>query len=62
VLARPGLSVSEIVAAGGRRISVGGALTWVGVHAMVAAAEKMRDLGDFSALDVRVRIEEWLDG
>ena len=60
VLARPGLTLSEIAAAGGRRISVGGALTWVAVGAMAAAAERMRDLGDFSALDVPVEIEQWL--
>jgi hypothetical protein len=62
VLARPGLSVSEIVEAGGRRISVGGALTWVAVSAMVEAAEKMRDGGDLAALGARVRLEEWLGG
>jgi len=62
VLARPGLSMSEIVAAGGRRISVGGGLTWVAVGAMVAAAERMRDFGDFSALDVSVSLREWLAG
>jgi 2-methylisocitrate lyase-like PEP mutase family enzyme len=62
VLARPGLSMREIVDAGGRRVSVGGALTWVAVAAMAAAAEKMRDDGDFSQLDAPVRIEEWLGG
>ena len=60
VLARPGLTASEIAAAGGRRISVGGALTWVAVGAMAAAAERMRDDGDFSALDAPVEIERWL--
>jgi 2-methylisocitrate lyase-like PEP mutase family enzyme len=60
VLARPGLSLTEIAAAGARRISVGGALTWVAVSAMAAAAEKMRDLGDFSSLDVSVRLQDWL--
>ena len=50
VLAHRGLSMSEIVEAGGRRISVGGALTWVAVGALVAAAEQIRDHGDFSAL------------
>jgi 2-methylisocitrate lyase-like PEP mutase family enzyme len=60
VLARPGLSLAEIAAAGARRISVGGALTWVAVSAMAAAAEKMRDLGDFSSLDVSVRLQDWL--
>ena len=62
VLARPELSMREIAAAGGRRVSVGGALTWTAVAAMVSAAEKMRDDGDFSALGVPVRIREWLDG
>jgi 2-methylisocitrate lyase-like PEP mutase family enzyme len=62
VLARPGLSLSEIVAAGARRISVGGALTWVAVGAMATAAEEMRDAGDFSSLAARVQIEEWLGG
>jgi 2-methylisocitrate lyase-like PEP mutase family enzyme len=60
VLARPGLSMSEIAAAGAQRISVGGALTWVAVSAMAAAAERMRDFGDFSSLAAPVRIEEWL--
>jgi 2-methylisocitrate lyase-like PEP mutase family enzyme len=50
VLAHPGLSVAEIAEAGGQRISVGGALTWVAVRAMAAAAERIRDGGDLSAL------------
>jgi 2-methylisocitrate lyase-like PEP mutase family enzyme len=60
VLARPRLAMSEIAAAGAQRISVGGALTWVAVSAMAAAAEKMRDFGDFSSLAAPVRLEEWL--
>ena len=60
VLAHRGLSMSEIVEAGGRRISVGGALTWVAVGAMASAAERMRDAGDFSVLAAPVRIDEWL--
>ena len=62
VLARPGLSMREIADAGARRVSVGGALTWVAVGAMAAAAEQMRDNGDFSSLDAPVRIAEWLGG
>lgn len=58
VLARPGLTVAEIAAAGARRISVGGALAWVAVNAMVTAAERMRADGDFSALAVPSRIRE----
>jgi 2-methylisocitrate lyase-like PEP mutase family enzyme len=60
VLAHRGLSVSEIVEAGGQRISVGGALTWVAAHAMVAAAEQIRDAGDLSALTGAGRISDWL--
>ena len=50
VLAQRGLTMSEIVAAGAQRVSVGGALTWVARNAFVAAAERIRDDGDFSAL------------
>ncbi|HEV8104467.1 MAG TPA: isocitrate lyase/phosphoenolpyruvate mutase family protein [Gaiellaceae bacterium] len=50
VLAHRGLTMAAIVDAGGQRVSVGGALTWVAVNAMVAAAERMRDDGDFSSL------------
>jgi 2-methylisocitrate lyase-like PEP mutase family enzyme len=62
VLARPDLTVGEIAAAGGRRISVGGSLTWVAVGAMASAAERIRDTGDLSALAASVRIGEWLGG
>ena len=62
VLALPGLSVGEIAAAGGRRISVGSGLAWVAVGAMVAAAEQIRDTGDLSPLAAPVRISEWLGG
>jgi 2-methylisocitrate lyase-like PEP mutase family enzyme len=62
VLAHPGLSMSEIVDAGGRRISVGGALTWVAVAAMAAAAEQVRDTGDFSSLAAPDPFDEWLGG
>jgi len=61
-LARPDLSMREIVAAGARRVSVGGALTWTAVAAMFSAAVEMRDDGDFSSLGVSVRLEEWLGG
>ena len=53
VLARPSLTVGEIAAAGARRVSVGGALTWVALRAMADAATAMRDDGDFSALTAR---------
>jgi 2-methylisocitrate lyase-like PEP mutase family enzyme len=60
VLAHRGLSLSEIVEAGGQRISVGGALTWVAVGALAAAAEQIRDHGDFSALVAPAQLREWL--
>src|SRR3954447_4521635 len=62
VLAHPGLTTSEIAGAGARRVSVGGALTWVAVNAMVGAAKKMRDDGDFSALRGPGEIRDWLAG
>ena len=62
VLALPGLSVAEIIAAGAQRISVGGALTWVAVRAMADAAIALRDTGDLSALAARVPLDEWLAG
>jgi 2-methylisocitrate lyase-like PEP mutase family enzyme len=60
VLAWKGLSVREIVDAGAQRISVGGALTWVAVSAMAAAAEEMRERGTFTALGVSPPIRDWL--
>jgi 2-methylisocitrate lyase-like PEP mutase family enzyme len=39
VLARPDLKMRDIVEAGARRVSVGGALTWVAVSALVDAAK-----------------------
>ena len=60
VLAIPGLSFADLVAAGARRVSVGGSLTWVAVRAMADAAEAIRDAGDFSALGARLPLDEWL--
>jgi 2-methylisocitrate lyase-like PEP mutase family enzyme len=60
VLAHPGLSMSEVVEAGGQRVSVGGGLTWVGLAAAVAAAERIRDEGDFSVLGAQVNLKDWL--
>ena len=62
VLALPGLSLAEIVAAGAQRVSVGGSLTWVAVRAMADAATAIRDTGDFSALAARVPLGEWFAG
>jgi len=60
VLALPGLTVREIVEAGGQRISVGGSLTWVAVKAMADAAAEIRDTGDLSSLSARLPLGEWL--
>jgi 2-methylisocitrate lyase-like PEP mutase family enzyme len=63
VLAHAGLTLAEIADAGARRISLGGALTWVAVDAMASAASKMRDDGDFSSLGVpSAPLGEWLGG
>jgi 2-methylisocitrate lyase-like PEP mutase family enzyme len=62
VLAHRGLSMDVIAEAGGQRVSVGGALTWAAVGGMVAAAERMRDDGDFSGLAPPARLKEWLAG
>jgi 2-methylisocitrate lyase-like PEP mutase family enzyme len=59
VLALPGLSLAEIVAAGARRVSVGGALTWVAVGAMADSAKAMRDTGDLASLATRLPLDEW---
>ena len=60
VLARPGLSLSEIVEAGAQRVSVGGSLTWSAVNALATAATEIRDRGDFSSLGDGSRLREWL--
>ena len=61
VLAHPGLSLSEIADAGAQRISVGGALAWVAVAAMAAAAQEIA-AGDFSSLGARLPLAAWFDG
>ena len=60
VLANRSLSLRELVDAGARRVSVGGALAWAAVAALTTAAENMRDNGDFSLLGSSGRLEEWL--
>jgi 2-methylisocitrate lyase-like PEP mutase family enzyme len=62
VLALPGLSLAEIVAAGARRVSVGGGFTWIAVRAMADAATAVRDSGDLSSLAARLPLDEWLAG
>ena len=42
VLALPGMSLPDIVAAGAQRISVGGGLAWAAVNGLVAAASELQ--------------------
>ena len=60
VLAGPGLSVAEIVEAGGQRVSAGGRLAWVAINAMAAAAEELRAGGDLPPLADPAQIIEWI--
>jgi 2-methylisocitrate lyase-like PEP mutase family enzyme len=59
VLAVPGLSFTEIAAAGAQRVSVGGALTWVAAQATAEAAMAIRDNGDFTVLRARLPLADW---
>ena len=58
VLARPTLTFAEIAGAGAQRISVGGALTWTAVTALVDAAKAIRR-GDFSSLGSGAVLDAW---
>jgi 2-methylisocitrate lyase-like PEP mutase family enzyme len=60
VLARPGLTAAEIFEAGAQRISVGGALTWTAVNALLEAATGIAERGDFSSLGDGSRVAGWL--
>jgi 2-methylisocitrate lyase-like PEP mutase family enzyme len=60
VVARPALTVDDVFAAGAQRVSVGGALAWVGYSAIASAAERIRDEGDLGALASRVDLASWL--
>jgi 2-methylisocitrate lyase-like PEP mutase family enzyme len=60
VLARPKLSLTEIVEAGAQRVSVGGSLAFVAVAAMASAAEAIRDDGDFAPIAMPPKIVDWL--
>ncbi|MHA1164505.1 MAG: isocitrate lyase/PEP mutase family protein [Alphaproteobacteria bacterium] len=50
VLATPALTVAEIARAGGKRISVGGALARAGIGGFLDAAREMADAGGFARL------------
>ena len=38
---------------------MGGGLTWIGINAMAAAAESIRDTGDLSSLAAELPLERW---
>jgi 2-methylisocitrate lyase-like PEP mutase family enzyme len=57
---RLGLTFDEIAAAGAQRVSVGGGLTWTATNAMIEAAERIIDAGDFSGTGTPGRVKEWL--
>jgi 2-methylisocitrate lyase-like PEP mutase family enzyme len=59
VLARPNLTMAELVEAGAQRISVGGALTWTAVDASVSAARAIAERGDFSGLRPAPPLDDW---
>jgi 2-methylisocitrate lyase-like PEP mutase family enzyme len=59
VLARPNLTMAQLVEAGAQRVSVGGALTWTAVQAFASAAEAIRDRGDFTGLAAAPPLDEW---
>jgi 2-methylisocitrate lyase-like PEP mutase family enzyme len=60
VLGTPAMSVGEIAAAGGQRVSVGGSLAWATIEAMAEIAVRMRDDGDLSGLRPGTRVARWL--
>ena len=60
VLALGGLTVVELADAGAQRISVGGGLAWVAIQALADAAQAIRETGDFSSLDTRLPLRDWL--
>jgi 2-methylisocitrate lyase-like PEP mutase family enzyme len=59
VLAVRDLSFTDLAEAGAQRVSVGGSLTWTAVTAMRAAAEAIRNRGDFSLLGSPPPLDEW---
>ncbi len=59
VLARRQFTMIQLGDAGARRISVGGALTWVAADAMVRAATAIRDRGDLSVLGADNPAGQW---
>jgi 2-methylisocitrate lyase-like PEP mutase family enzyme len=53
-----GLGRDQIFAAGAQRISTAGGLTYAAANAVIDAAERIRDEGDFSGLGLPNRVTE----
>jgi 2-methylisocitrate lyase-like PEP mutase family enzyme len=60
VIARPKLPLADVFEAGAQRVSLGGSLAFVAVSAMAAAAESIRDDGDFTPIALGPELGEWL--
>jgi 2-methylisocitrate lyase-like PEP mutase family enzyme len=54
------MSLADLAAAGAKRVSLGGALTWVAAAALVQAAERIWREGDFAGLAAEALPPEWL--
>lgn len=59
VLARREWTFRDLAEAGARRVSVGGALAWAAVRAVVEAASAIRERGDFSVLGAPPDLSGW---
>ena len=62
VLVLPGMSVADAFAAGARRVSVGGGLTWVALGAMVDTARSLLGGGAMARPAATLPLEDWLAG
>jgi len=60
VLVLPGMSVTATFAAGARRVSVGGGLTWIAVGALVDAAQPLLDGGSLAPPPAPLALRDWL--
>ena len=60
VLARPKLPLADVFEAGAQRVSLGGSLAFLAVSAFAAAAESIRDDGDFTPITLGPKLGEWL--
>jgi 2-methylisocitrate lyase-like PEP mutase family enzyme len=61
VVWRAGMTLDALADAGVRRVSVGGAFTWVAVRAVEETATRILERGDFPAL-APPDVERWLGG